>query len=81
MLKKYGLEESERMLGNMKKKAFIAIWFDASMKKARGQIMVVIRLCGYEPMIIDIKEHNNQIVPEIFKEIGDSEFVVADLTG
>ena len=28
-----------------------------------------------------MKEHNNQIVPEIFKEIDDSEFVIADLTG
>lgn len=81
LLRKHGLEECERIIGNTKKKAFIAIWFDNSMEKAREKIMVAIRTCGYEPMIIDIKEHNNQIVPEIFKEIEDSEFVVADLTG
>lgn len=80
LLKGYGLEECERMLGN-NKKVFIAMWFDDSMKKARGQIMSAIRSCGYEPMTIDIKEHNNQIVPEIFKEIEDSKFVVVDLTG
>lgn len=80
LLKGYGLEECERMLDN-NKKVFIAMWFDDSMKKARGQIMSAIRSCGYEPMTIDIKEHNNQIVPEIFKEIEDSKFVVVDLTG
>ena len=80
LLKGYGLDECERMLGN-NKKVFMAMWFDDSMKKARGQIRSAIELCGYEPMIIDDKEYNNQIVPEIFKEIEDSEFVVADLTG
>lgn len=80
LLKEYGLEECERMLSNIKK-VFIAMWFDDSMKNARGQIMAAIKSCGYEPMTIDIKEHNNQIVPEIFKEIEDSKFVVADLTG
>ncbi len=80
LLKGYGLEECERMLAN-NKKVFIAMWFDDSMKKARGQIMSAISSCGYEPMTIDIKKHNNLIVLEIFKEIEDSEFVVADLTG
>lgn len=80
LLKGYGLEECERMLGN-NKKVFIAMWFDESMNKAKGQIKAAIRSCGYEPMIMDDKEYNNQIVPEIFKEIEDSKFVVADLTG
>lgn len=80
LLKEYGLEECERMLGNIKK-VFIAMSFDESMNKARGQIRAAIKECGYEPMIINMKEHNNQIVPEIFKEIEDSKFVVADLTG
>ena len=69
------------MIDNTKKKAFVAMWFDDSMKKARGQIRAAIKECGYEPMIINMKEYNNQIAPEIFKEIDDSEFVVADLTG
>lgn len=81
ILKKCELEECEKILGNIKKKAFIAMWFDDSMKKARENINEAIKSCGYEPMLIDMKEHNNQIVPEIFKEIEDSEFVIADLTG
>lgn len=62
-------------------KVFIAMWFDDSMQKARKNIEKAVKECGYEPMLIDIKEHNNQIVPEIFKEIEESEFVIADLTG
>ena len=61
--------------------AFVAMWFDEKMKKARQNIECAIETCGYKPMIIDIKEHNNQIVPEIFYEIKRSKFVVADLTG
>lgn len=64
-----------------KKKAFIAMSFDDSMKEARRAITEAVESCGYASMLIDIKEHNNQIVPEIYKEISDSEFVVADLTG
>lgn len=64
-----------------KKKVFIAMSFDSSMNKARKAIMDAVQICDYIPMLIDIKEHNNQIVPEIYKEINDSEFVIADLTG
>lgn len=80
-IKKYGLEICEKEIIGNRKKVFIAIWFNESMEEARKIIIKAIKLCGYEPMIIDIKEHNNQIVPEIFKEIEDSEFVIADLTG
>lgn len=60
---------------------FIAMWFDESMVLARTQIQSAILDCGYTPIIIDVKEHNNQIVPEIFFEIEQSTFLVADLTG
>lgn len=60
---------------------FIAMWFDACMKDARGSIEQAIVDCGYVPSIIDIKEHNNFIVPEIFHEIDKSKFVIADLSG
>lgn len=81
-LREYELFSIIDMLGNKeKKKVFIAMSFDSSMKEARNAIMGAIQNCGYVPMLIDIKEHNNQIVPEIYKEISDSEFVVADLTG
>ncbi len=78
---KCGLKICEEKIIDNKKKVFIAIWFDDPMQKARETIMKAIKFCGYEPIIIDIKEHNNQIVPEIFKEIENSKFVVADLTG
>lgn len=80
-LKEYDLAKCLSLLGPDKKKVFVAMWFDDSMNKCRESIQNVISDCGYKPMLIDMKEHNNQIVPEIFKEINDSEFVVADLTG
>jgi hypothetical protein len=66
-----------------KKQTFIAMWFDegGSMDEARATICNAINDCGYLPMIIDIKEHNNQIVPEIFYEIRQSNYIIADLTG
>ena len=60
---------------------FIAMWFDDTMQLAYGKIEKAISECGYKPVRIDQKEHNNQIVPEIFHEIKNSVFVVADLTG
>ena len=60
---------------------FIAMWFNDSMQNARNAIIEAIEDCGYTAMIIDIKEHNNQIVPEILYEIKKSSFIVADLTG
>jgi len=61
--------------------AFIAMWFDSEMAQAREIINKAIVDSGYMPIIIDAKEHNNQIVPEIFYEIQKSRFIVADLTG
>ncbi|HOP12042.1 MAG TPA: hypothetical protein PK629_11175 [Oscillospiraceae bacterium] len=60
---------------------FIAMWFNESMELAKSYICKAISDCGYKPLPIDIKEHNNQIVPEIFFEIKQSTFLVADLTG
>ena len=81
-LKEYELFPAVELIGReQKKKVFIAMSFDSSMQEARKFIMDAIQSCGYVPMLIDIKEHNNQIVPEIYKEISDSEFVIADLTG
>ncbi len=62
------------------KQAFVAMSFDTDMKTVRDTIIASVRESGYSPMLIDTKEHNNQIVPEIFFEIKRSLFVVADLT-
>jgi len=61
--------------------AFIAMWFSPEMNTARVAIIKAIEDSGYIPIIIDVKEHNNQIVPEIFFEIQKSKFMIADLTG
>ena len=61
--------------------AFIAMWFDASMNKAKNMICQAISECGYLPMIINEKEYNSFMVPEILFEIQNSKFVVADFTG
>lgn len=59
---------------------FIAMSFSEEMTKTRQAIIKVVEEFGYEAMLIDIKEHNNQIVPEIFSEIENAKFVISDLT-
>jgi len=63
------------------KQAFVAMWFDESMKAAyeRG-IEPAIREAGYDPLRIDQKEYLNKIDDEIIAEIRRSRFLVADFT-
>ena len=63
------------------RKGFVAMWFDKSMSKYRQAIIDAISETGYTHSIIDEKEYNGQIVPEILYEIRTSDFVIADLTG
>src|SRR5690606_9953583 len=61
--------------------AFVAMWFDDSMKDAYEKgIAPAIRDAGYEPLRIDQKDHNNKIDDEIIAEIRRSRFVIADFT-
>jgi len=62
------------------KTAFVAMSFADELLLAREEIKRAIESSGYVPMLIDTKEHNNQIVPEILYEIQKSRFVVADFT-
>ena len=77
-----GWERVEKLQSENKDlpQCFIAMCFNSVMKEARTSIVNAITDCGYIPVIIDIKEHNNQIVPEIFYEIKRSKFIVADLS-
>lgn len=75
------LEKCYLLVKKERKKVFIAMWFSDDMRNVRFKIEQAIYVCGYQPIMIDVKEHNGQIVPEIFREIEESEFVVADLTG
>lgn len=61
--------------------AFVAMWFDNSMRDARKAIRRAIERYGLQAVFIDEKEHTKLIVPEIFSEIRKSSFVIADLTG
>ncbi len=63
------------------KKCFIAMWFGSEVDNARKAIINAVEDTGHIPIIIDMKEHNNQIVPEILYEIRQSKFVIADFTG
>lgn len=59
---------------------FIAMSFREETKPIREAFRTAIKESGYTERIIDEKDHNNQIVPEIFYEIERSKFVVVDVT-
>ena len=60
--------------------AFIAMSFGEYTRPIREAFRQAIEQSGYFVCVIDEKEHNNQIVPEIFFEIERSKFVVVDVT-
>jgi len=62
------------------KNVFVAMSFAKSMEKTRKAIRKAIEGTGYIPIIMDEKEHNNQIVPEMLYEIRQSKFVIAEFT-
>lgn len=64
----------------IRKQAFIAMQFGDETKNIREAFRQAITGSGYSVKIIDEKEHNNQIVPEIFFEIEQSLFVVVDIS-
>ena len=59
------LYEVKRELSRSKK-CFIAMWFDEKQDSVYDAIERAVVNCGYEPIRIDKKEHNELIVPEIF---------------
>ncbi|MCX7584880.1 hypothetical protein [Phenylobacterium sp. 58.2.17] len=61
--------------------AFVAMWFDPSMKEAwRLGFVPGIRDAGYEPFRIDGLQHNGKIDDAIVAEIKKSRFLIADFT-
>lgn len=62
------------------RQAFIAMAFRDETVIIRNAFKEGIQKAGYTPLTIDEKEHNNQIVPEIFLEIDKSKFLVMDVT-
>lgn len=59
---------------------FVALYFNDEMEVARQAIQEVLNKTQYSVIFMDIKEHNEQIVPEIFYEIDKCSFVIADVT-
>ena len=62
------------------KQGFIAMSFSQDANIIREVFHRAIHDAGFSDCILDEKEHNNQIVPEIFYEIRRSKFVVVDVT-
>ena len=62
--------------------AFVAMWFSDEMQSIYDNaIDPAIKEAGYNPLRIDLKEHNNKICDEIIAEVRRSRFVVADFSG
>jgi hypothetical protein len=76
------IAEIEKAGGVYTRRAFTAMWFDAQMMEVFEEyISKAVRECGYDPFIIPMKEHNNDICDEIIAEVRNSRFVIADFTG
>jgi nucleoside 2-deoxyribosyltransferase len=80
--------EGWRRLAELKKdarvsnKAFVAMWFDRSLNDAWEEgIKPALEATGYNPVRIDLKEHNDKICDQIVAEIRKSGLLVADFTG
>ena len=75
------VDELQRKISK-KRQAFIAMWFDDEMNNVyENAFRKAVIDCGYEPMRIDLKDHNNKIDDEIMVEIRNSGFMIADFTG
>jgi len=74
------MEELETGGANTRQ-AFVAMWFDDSMKEAwRLGFAPAIRDAGYDPFRIDNLHHNGKIDDAIVAEIKKSRFLIADFT-
>jgi hypothetical protein len=72
--------DSTRQLENDIHQGFIAMEFGDRTQNIREALRTAIEKSRYYVIFIDEKEHNHQIVPEIFYEIKRSKFMVVDIT-
>ncbi len=64
------------------KQAFVAMWFDHSLDDAwKNGFKQALKYTGYDPIRIDLAEHNEKICDKIIAEIRKSGLVIADFTG
>lgn len=62
-------------------KCFVAMWFGEEMIEVYDNyISKAVSACGFDPLIISQKEHNDKICDQIISEIRSSKFVIADFT-
>ncbi len=62
--------------------AFVAMWFSPDMDSASEDgIKPALKDAGYDPLRIDMREHNDKIDDKIIAEIRKSGLLVADFTG
>lgn len=74
------VEELRTQAQNIKQ-GFLAISYQTETNDIVKTIINVIEIgCGYAARVMNKIEHNHQIVPEMFFEIGRSKFLVVDMT-
>ncbi len=62
--------------------ALCAMWFHADVLPLYTDVIQkASRACGYDPLRLDRKEHNNSIDDEIIASLRGARFVIADMTG
>lgn len=74
------LKIEELIKGIKTQNVFVALAFREETVQIREAIRRAIENSGYFPLLIDEKQHNNQIVPQILTEIKNSKFVVVDVS-
>lgn len=78
-LKKY---EELRINKNLSRQAFVAMWFDVQTEEAwEVGFKIAINDSGYNPVRVDLIEHNGKICDRIIAEIRRSGLFIADFTG
>jgi len=76
------VEDLRRGTSEKPHQAFVAMWYDESMKAAYHKgFELAIQDAGYDPVQLAFVEHNDDIDDRIVAEIRRSRFVVADFTG
>jgi nucleoside 2-deoxyribosyltransferase len=62
--------------------AFVAMWFDPSLDEVwENGFKLALKETGYNPIRVDLTEHNEKICDRIIAEIRKSGLVIADFTG
>ncbi|MFH2202163.1 MAG: hypothetical protein ABIJ96_03525 [Elusimicrobiota bacterium] len=75
------IEIQRGALGSQSKQVFVAMSFDATLYEAWEKgFSQGIKDAGYNPLRIDLKEHNEKICDRIIGEIKRSRFLVADFS-